>query len=173
MQHEPGGGSEATRRGLLSASARRALAVSFLKKKKNSRRCENVEIAQFAISKGGGRRSKTRRRAWISCNARREFSTGVHRPAFPQRSSAAFVCPVLREGPARLCVLRFLSCRSCPSGFSPLVLLSCAAPLLEAGEQLLLGGLHLHSCGRVGLGAGLALQILDGHRGLEMSSYPG
>ena len=56
-------------------------------REENRRRCGNVEIALLAISKGGGRRWETRCRAGIPVTARREFSTGVHRPAFPQRSS--------------------------------------------------------------------------------------
>jgi len=51
--------------------------------RKSRRGCGNVEIALFAISKGGGRRWETRCRAWMTRNARRAFSTGVHRPAFP------------------------------------------------------------------------------------------
>src|ERR1700680_1120122 len=69
------------------ASARRARAVLFLVLGgTNRRRCGDVEIARLAISKGGGRRWETRCRAWTPRKARREFSTDVHGPAFPQRS---------------------------------------------------------------------------------------
>src|SRR5260370_13880254 len=54
--------------------------------RKARRRCGNVEIAAFAISKVGGRRWETRWRTALTRNVSREFSTVVRRPAFPQRS---------------------------------------------------------------------------------------
>ena len=62
-------------------------------REEHRRRCGNVEIALLAISKGGGRRWETRGRAAIPVTARRDFSTGVHRPAFPQRSSGHAMGP--------------------------------------------------------------------------------